>query len=534
MGVCQTAQSNQQKKKDENINGKNQNKKNGKTHNKDRGARSSRLYNDTNLQKRININSELVVRERDVDEINFKGDEYKIIDKLGEGSFGEVYHVEQKKSHLERAMKKIKINKHSLIEKEQEILNEIELLKKLDHPNIVKLFEFYKDSEYYYLITEYCKKGELYDAIVDNCSLPEDVSANIMYQLFSALYYCHSTTHVIHRDLKPENIMISDYDKKTHFYSVKIIDFGTAKFHEKNKNENKVIGSSLYIAPEVLEKNYDEKCDIWSCGVILYILLCGTPPFTGHKDNEILQKVKLGHFDFNKKKFEKVSSEAKDLINKCLEKNKNHRISAMEALNHQWFEKFKTKQYFYDVNEFFLAKTLQNIRFYKPKNKLQEFALAYIVHNLPELDEIKLINKIFWRFNSSSSGKLTKSELKESLLKFFDNKRKSLEDIEEKVEEIFENIDNDNNGFIEFEEFARAGIDKSILKNEAVLRFTFGCVDTDGSGTITLDELAKAFHLDQESDQKTLKEIMTAIDEDKNGDISFEEYKRLMLRLVEI
>jgi calcium-dependent protein kinase len=104
----------------------------------------------------------------------------------------------------------------------------------------------------------------------------------------------------------------------TGFYRIKIIDFGTAKIYEQNKSENKIIGSSYYIAPEVLHKNYNEKCDIWSVGVILYILLCGRAPFTGHNHNEILSKIKIGNYDLKRKPFDSISIEAKDLIKKML------------------------------------------------------------------------------------------------------------------------------------------------------------------------------------------------------------------------
>ena len=178
----------------------------------------------------------------------------------------------------------------------------------------MKIFEFFIEPDGYYLITEYCGGGELFDAIKKNGCFTEPVAANIMYQIFNAINYCHQTNNIIHRDLKPENILIVNKDESTGFYNVKIIDFGTAKIYEKNKNLNKIIGSSYYIAPEVLLKNYNEKCDIWSCGVILYILLCGKVPFNGKNDSEILQKIKGGKYDLNRHPFESVSDEAKDLI----------------------------------------------------------------------------------------------------------------------------------------------------------------------------------------------------------------------------
>ena len=173
-----------------------------------------------------------------------------------------------------------------------EIVNEIEILKNLDHPNIVKIFEFFIEADGYYIITEYCDGGELYQAIKLKGFFSENIAANIIYQVFNAMNYCHNTIKVIHRDLKPENIMIESIDPETGYYNIKIIDFGTAKIRQSDKSENKVLGSCYYIAPEVLNKKYNEKCDIWSCGVIMYILLSQRPPFGGQNDDEsIMQQI---------------------------------------------------------------------------------------------------------------------------------------------------------------------------------------------------------------------------------------------------
>ena len=274
---------------------------------------TTRRTRSQTTERDLAVNSELIVNCNR----NSQKDSYKIMEKLGEGSYGTVWKVKQRKTHLIRAMKKITKNTNSRSETINEIINEIELLKKLDHPNIVKIFEFFIEPDGYYLITEYCGGGELFDAIKKNGTFSEPVAANIMYQIFNAINYCHQTNNIIHRDLKPENILIVSKDESTGFYTVKIIDFGTAKIYEKNKNENKIIGSSYYIAPEVLMKNYNEKCDIWSCGVILYILLSGRAPFTGQKDGDVLQKIKQGHYDLKREPFYKISMEAKDLIKKC-------------------------------------------------------------------------------------------------------------------------------------------------------------------------------------------------------------------------
>jgi calcium-dependent protein kinase len=146
---------------------------------------------------------------------------------------------------------------------------------------------------------------------------------------------------VIHRDLKPENILIeSSEEKNKDFFHIKVIDFGTCEILKKSKLTEQ-IGTSFYIAPEVLKNGYNEKCDLWSCGVILYILLCGSPPFYGKNEKEIFSKILYGNFSFRHKIWNKVSNEAKNLVQKLLEINPQKRLSAKEALNDVWFESNK-------------------------------------------------------------------------------------------------------------------------------------------------------------------------------------------------
>ena len=191
---------------------------------------------------------------------------------VGKGSYGVVYLVKHKQLHRYFAMKIIKKRNRSKND-EEELMNEINILKKLDHPNILKINDFYSLKNEYSLMTEYCQEGELFNEIRAYAPFNEAIAGYYMKQILTAVCYCHSM-NVLHRDLKPENILIVKRAKNG-CHPIKIIDFGTAKVFSKGKNENLLIGSSYYIAPEVLSRNYTEKCDLWSCGVIMYILLTG-------------------------------------------------------------------------------------------------------------------------------------------------------------------------------------------------------------------------------------------------------------------
>ena len=180
---------------------------------------------------------------------------------------------------VQRAVKVLR--KSNMDEDEKKMLfNEIHILKNLDHPNIVKMYESFEDEKRYYIVTEICKGGELFDEIIARGKFTEKDAAVLMKQVLSCVNYCHKN-NIVHRDLKPENVLL---EANKDFDQIKIIDFGTSLQFDPSKFLDEKLGTPYYIAPEVLNKKYNEKCDIWSCGVILYIILSGVPPFNGAND----------------------------------------------------------------------------------------------------------------------------------------------------------------------------------------------------------------------------------------------------------
>jgi calcium-dependent protein kinase len=482
-----------------------------------------------NNKKQVAITNDVIVSGNEVnpEKIYIKKKE------LGSGAFGEVWLVRHKDLDRDFAMKIIKKRKNKSND-ERDILNEIEILKKLDHPKILKVVDFYSTLKKYYIITEYCPEGELFNEIIKVGKFDEGQAAFIINQILKAVLYCHKM-NIIHRDIKPENIMITSREKNG-CLQVKLIDFGTAKIFEKGHQENKYVGSSYYMAPEIIKRKYDEKCDLWSIGVILYILLTGRPPFDGNDDEEILENVKKGVYDKWSYPFPLLSSQAKDLIVKLLQYDPKKRLSAEQALEHQWFKtaEFKKKDKVNTIAPELAKELIENMTKYKSDNILKCAVIAYLVHHITNTEECLEASKLFIKIDLNSDGKIEKHELVQGFEKYWNISKK---EAKEKVDLIFANIDTDFNGFIEYEEFVRAAVNSSIFMSQNYLKFAFNYFDRDASGDITFEEIKKRFIQNAKNSNskvdKELKKIFDSIDINGDGSISFGEFCKMMKNIMQ-
>ena len=473
----------------------------------------------------VNVTNDLLVAKLRTD----PDQDYKKLNFLGEGSFAAVYRVQNRYTDIICAMKIINKSFNYSAEDEKEILNEINILRSMDHPGVLKIFEFYSNKQSYNIVTELCPGGELFQQIIDRGPFNEKYSAFVMYQLFSAINYCHKM-HIVHRDLKPENILIVSKEKDG-FPIIKVCDFGTSKIFEKGKIERKIVGSSYYIAPEVLKKKYNEKCDLWSCGVIMYILLSARPPFGGHDDTEVMERILVGEYDLESPPLDKLSKNALDLIRKLLTMDVNKRISAEQALNHPWFKENKSKELYNKINDSHTMKNLiENMKSYKRTSVIQETALAYLVHHFPQIKDVVNSCKLFNQMDKSGDGKITKAELLKGLSERYKSKT-----LEKDVDEIYKNLDMDNNGYIGYEEFVRAAVSKDYFVKDNVLRFAFRYFDKNNSGEITFDEIEELFIQsipDKSKVHETLEGIIKEVDQDNDNRINFEEFRVVMKKMI--
>ena len=214
------------------------------------------------------------------------------------------------------------------------MMSELTVLKKCSHPNIMNVNEILEDNNNYYIVSELLEGGELFDRILEVSKFDEMKAAFIIKQVLLAINYMHQK-NITHRDLKPENILLEHQDKDR--LEIKISDFGFSCFFDPKDGLDLVLGSPLYMAPEIIKgQKYNEKVDIWSIGVITYMLLSGRNPFPGKNKNEVKYLIVSKEVDLTKPYFKNVSTQAKDFIMKCLNKNIEERFSAKQLLKHPW------------------------------------------------------------------------------------------------------------------------------------------------------------------------------------------------------
>ena len=718
-------------------------------------------FTDINLTKdpkmtikslsRLPISTKNVIRQQSGNPFDY----YRILKKLGQGTFGQVYKTIHKKTGNIRAMKIIPKNNAKPGFTDKDIIHEIMIMKNLDHPHIIKLYEFYTDEYNYYLINEFCTEGDLSEKMYKLKSLPEPIVKIIMAQIFNAVLYLNNKG-IIHGDLKLENIMIdsflnkdelttpkgkkcnfiqslledekeineylrqkelkrsstfhdfgmngklknkinkinqNDYNtefiennekliqgrkrgktinksflshnnlinklneekrknkinkeairslntlnningfvkqkpKKSDFsylngedddeedqksdndlsndspnnngeeeiengkkkmfnikaqnenfiknqlemdklikednqylkfikenshkkiqteelgyknqnnsglkktltlksmkmknFELKLIDFGCAKiFSKSKKNFEDTIGTLIYCSPEVLRNNYNKQCDIWSCGVIMYVLLSGHFPFFGKTEEDIKNKILSGKFSFNKQ-FLNVSEKAKDLIRKCLMYDKNRRITAEQALKHEFFaDDINPHNIFEDDVD--SKNVLISLKNYSQQSKIYQTVLAFLSHNFADKLELNKLKKIFYKIDLNLDGKLSKDEL------FIAFKEAGMEMKNDQLNKVIESIDFDGNGYIEYEEFIRVTLPKEQLFTEDNLKSAFDMFDLDKNGTISLNEFKEILGIKKVKDKNVNKELLKEIPIHGDEEMTFEQFKKILI-----
>jgi calcium-dependent protein kinase len=337
--------------------------------------------------------------------------------ELGHGHYGVVRKCMNRETKEWLAIKSIRKSK---VGKVEVLKREIDILKEVNHPNIIKLIEIHEDSKYLHLVTELCTGGELFDRIIAKTQSPEghfseQDAAFLIQCILDAIRYCHEEKQIVHRDLKPENFLFKTQDEDA---PIKIIDFGLSR-HDNTASHGVMktkVGTPYYVAPEVLRREYTKSCDIWSIGVITYILLCGYPPFYGDSDNQIFDSVRTGRFDFPSPDWDNISNAAKDFICCLLRKDPSLRLTAREALSHKWIVTANKKN-MRDAQSLRVSHDSvrsDNFKKYLGIKKLKRAALVHIASRLTNT-EVGSLGDIFKQLDKNGDGQLTLEELSSAL-----------------------------------------------------------------------------------------------------------------------
>jgi len=404
--------------------------------------------------------------------------------------------------------------------------NEINILKQLQHPNIVEFHECFEDRNHLFIVMEYCCGGELFERISQKGSFSENEAAQIMIQIFESLKFLHKN-RIVHCDLKPDNFLFKE-PVGAKDPVLKVIDFGMSKRLAWETKLNQLCGTPYYTAPEVIKSNYTTAADMWSVGVIMFVMIFGYPPFYadpaifGKKENEMIYKKIRRGFNPEVKKgygahFPKdipISEDARDLIGKLLTSKPQDRLTAREALEHPWIVNRNRNKQMISRN------VLKAIRGFKQKSNFSKRVAAFFNKKggLPDA-KTKKLKEVIKSFDKNNDGKISKAEFGDGLKKFM-----AVED-HKVIDALFNDLDQDCSSYLEYDELLNAMILEHVQSEDERLYALFTEIDKNGDGKITVEEIRVAFDIE---DIKVAEDLLSQADKNKDGFIDYLEFLSMM------
>jgi len=454
---------------------------------------------------------------------------YDVGSVLGRGAYGTANTAACRQTGVVRAVKSIPLAKLKDIPRFE---TEIDIAKKLDHPNLVRLFETFRDDSHISLVMELCTGGELFDRIMDDApdGFHENTAASYIRQMLSALCYLH-THNFAHRDVKPENFLLQSLEADA---TLKLIDFGLACCFTPGEPMATKAGTPFYVAPEVLAGSYNELCDVWSAGVVAYILLCGFPPFQGATDKQVLRRVRRGTYEFPSPEWDDVSEAAMRLVARLMTFDPSARPSAASAMTSSWLRKTQAAASAKAAEErgagsssqpTALGKSLlDRLQAFQAHRKLKRVALTAVARQLPD-EAVGGLRGLFHSLDSNGDGLLSPQEIREGLAS------RALE-VPQSLDEILRSVDSDGSGCLDYTEFVAATVDRRVYAQRGVLLAAFRTFDLDGDGKISKEELRQVLG-GEPGDERTPSErridgLLEEADIDGDGFVDFEEFFAMM------
>ncbi|CAL9050310.1 unnamed protein product [Musa banksii] len=439
---------------------------------------------------------------------------YDLGQELGRGEFGVTCLCTDKATGEHFACKSISKKKLRTAVDVEDVRREVEIMRHLpSHPNIVSLKDTYEDDTAVHLVMELCEGGELFDRIVARGHYTERAAAMVMRTIVEVVQNCHKHG-VMHRDLKPENFL---FGSKKENAPLKAIDFGLSVFFKLGERFTEIVGSPYYMAPEVLKRDYGPEVDVWSAGVILYILLCGVPPFWAESEQGIARAIIRSVIDFKRDPWPKISDTAKDLVKRMLDPDPKRRLTAQEVLDHPWLQNANKAP---NVN---LGETVRSrLQQFSVMNKLKKKALRVVAEHL-SVEEVADIKNMFEKMDVNKKGQITLEELKCGLHKLGHH----IPDADVII--LMEAADADGNGSLDYGEFVAVSIHLKKIGNDEHLHKAFQYFDQNKSGYIEIEELRDCLADDLgPNHEEVINSIIRDVDTDKDGKISYDEFAAMM------
>mmetsp|Transcript_74472 Transcript_74472/g.206837 ORF Transcript_74472/g.206837 Transcript_74472/m.206837 type:complete len:566 (-) Transcript_74472:157-1854(-) len=445
-------------------------------------------------------------------------------DEIGSGGYGKVFVAKDRMFENRKvAIKKVVVLDP---EKKKAFAREVKIMKELDHPNICKLLETYEQQRMMFLVMEYCEGREVFDRIMDLGQITEQSTADIVKQATSALKYAHKRG-IAHRDMKPENLCFCSDDPDNS--QIKVIDWGLG-FYFGQARMKSAVGSLTYAAPEVLDARanqpYSSACDLWSLGIVAYVMICGRAPFWGSY-SEQLRRMRKEQFPMSDATWQATSKDAKDFIRGLMKSDPRKRMSIDAAWAHPWLVRTAAKSS--DVN--LMAEVLQNMKKFSGSSAFFSVCVASVARQLDHR-ALRDVHKVFCEMDTNGDGVLELQEVKAGFEKIYGADSSHANE----VEEMFRKLDLDGSGSIDYTEFCAAGIGEHLCMQDTTLWAAFRVFDAhDDDGTVTVDELkqvlkstdvSKAWSADVCS--KVAEKIVSEFDQNGDGTVDFDEFVKVM------
>ncbi|CAH8308060.1 unnamed protein product [Eruca vesicaria subsp. sativa] len=444
---------------------------------------------------------------------NFEG-KYELGKEVGRGHFGHTCWAKAKKGKIKGQTVAVKIISKAKMKSTlsiEDVRREVKLLKALSgHRHMVKFYDVFEDADNVFVVMELCEGGELLDRILARGGrYPEADAKRILVQILSATAFFH-LQGVVHRDLKPENFL---FTSKNEDAVLKVIDFGLSDFSRFDQRLNDVVGSAFYVAPEVLHRNYSTEADIWSIGVISYILLCGSRPFHGRTESAIFRCVLRANPNFEDLPWPSISPIAKDFVKRLLNKDHRKRMTAAQALAHPWLR---------DENPGLLLdfSIYKLVRSYIRASPFKRAALKSLSKAIPEEELVFL--KAQFMLLEPEDGALYLHNFTKALTRYATDAM-----IESRLPDILNLMQPLARRKLDFEEFCAAAVSvyqlEALEEWEQIATIAFDDFEREGSRAISVQELAEEMSLGPNA-HPLLKDWIRSSD----GKLSFLGYAKFL------